>query len=143
MDGKPSARRRRHAVWVGLTPLRSEGSAPANADAADLTTLGLAVNLSAVTGGSAGDTVTNTGAATTLTGSAQADTLLGGTGNDTLRDGAGDGRLTGAGGNDNLAGGAGADTFVGNFLTGVDHVTDFTSGTDHLALAKSVTAAPC
>ena len=64
-----------------------------------------------------------------------------GTGNDTLLGGNGNDTLTGSGGNDSLTGGAGADTFVFNTLSGVDHVTDFTSGTDHIALAKSVMTA--
>mgnify|MGYP000149046262 CR=1 FL=1 len=85
--------------------------------------------------------MTNTGAATTLTGSAQADTLLGGTGNDSLLGGSGDDRLTGAGGSDLLTGGSRADNFVFTLLTGVDHITDFVSGTDHIALAKSVMTA--
>jgi Ca2+-binding RTX toxin-like protein len=56
---------------------------------ANLTTNALAVNLSAVTKGTVGYSVTNTGAASTLTGSALADTLTGGIGTDTLVGGLG------------------------------------------------------
>lgn len=90
-----------------------------------------------------------------LFGGAGNDVLLGGDGNDALLGGAGFDRLNGGAGNDVLdagsgtpvsatnhvtdllTGGAGNDTFV--FDTpgfGNDAVTDFTSGQDHLSLAK-------
>lgn len=64
--------------------------------------------------------------------------LDGGTGNDTLVGGDGEDRLIGGEGFDTLTGGLGADTFVFNVIeTGYrrDIVTDFTSGTDTIALA--------
>ncbi len=102
-----------------------------------LTTPGYTVDLG-LAAGPLGYAVTNTGSATTIVGSKFADTLLGGSGQDSLLGGAGDDRLTGGAGDDVLTGGAGGDTFVFNMLTGVDHVTDFTSGSDRLALVKSV-----
>ena len=62
----------------------------------------------------------------TITGNGAANIINGGDGNDVLR---------GLGGNDTLTGGAGADSFVfqapgGN--NGLDHITDFVSGTDKL-----------
>jgi subtilisin-like proprotein convertase family protein/subtilisin family serine protease len=74
-------------------------AATTNSGVAKITANGMAVNLSAVTTGSAGYSITNTGAATTLTGSALADSLTGGAGNDTL---------VGGGGNDTIVGGAGS-----------------------------------
>jgi Ca2+-binding RTX toxin-like protein len=82
-------------------------SGTTNSGTATLTTAGFSVDLSAVTGGTAGFSVTNTDAGTTLTGSALADTLIGGAGNDTMLGGTGD---------DGLMGGAGDDTFLAQYL---------------------------
>ncbi|SEO50513.1 Hemolysin-type calcium-binding repeat-containing protein, partial [Duganella sp. CF517] len=60
-----------------------------------------------------------------ITGNAAANRLIGGDGADVLDGGAG---------SDTLTGGAGADRFVLNNVLGTDTVTDFVSGTDHLAL---------
>ena len=49
----------------------------------------------------------------------------------------GDNRLAGRGGNDTLTGNGGADSFVFNLVPGdgtLDHITDFISGTDRIAL---------
>ena len=73
-----------------------------------ISTSGMAVNLAAVTTGSAGYSITNTGAATTLTGSALDDTLIGGIGNDSL------------------VGGLGNDTYVMDST--VDFITELLSG---------------
>ena len=101
----------------------------------NITTAGLAVNLSAVTKGTSGYNITDTGGATTLIGSALKDLIIGGTGNDLIV-----GRL----GNDTLTGGKGNDTFVFNTppnnKTNVDLITDFTSGKDHLQLSKAIFA---
>ena len=59
-------------------------AATSNSGVANISTNGMAVNLAAVTSGSAGYSITNTGSATTLTGSAFADTLKGGSGIDIL-----------------------------------------------------------
>ena len=103
---------------------------------------GVNVNLSAHTangGDATGDTFFNfqnlVGSATgnnTLIGDAAANALLGGAGNDFLR---------GLGGNDKLTGGAGIDTFV--FISGdsgLDEVTDFAVGVDHIELSKTFAA---
>src|SRR5262249_33652094 len=59
-----------------------------------------------------------------LTGSSAANTLIGGGGNDSL---------IGGGGSDWLTGGTGADHFVFNAQAdGMDHIVDFTLGTDSL-----------
>ena len=73
-------------------------------------------------------------AAFTGTGNALGNTIQSGAGNDVLNGLAGDDVLTGGAGSDRLTGGAGADTFVLNSLAGTDTITDFVSGTDHLAL---------
>ncbi len=60
--------------------------------------------------------------------------------NNSLTGNSGNNRLSGLSGNDTLTGGAGADTFVfgqAGATNGVDHVTDFQSGTDRLAFAAS------
>ena len=100
-----------------------------NNGTANITTSGLAVDLSAVTTGTNGFKVTNTGVATTLTGSALNDTLIGGTGDDTLAGGLGINTLTG---------GAGVDTFN---VTGTDTITDLgTGGADVLIVGAGATA---
>jgi Ca2+-binding RTX toxin-like protein len=67
-----------------------------------------------------------------LVGSNGADTLIGSSGNDIIVGGAG---------NDVLTGGSGADTFAftaaPNANKNLDRITDFTSGTDKLAFARS------
>ncbi len=65
-----------------------------------------------------------------LKGMAGDDTLIGGSGNDILQGGAG---------HDSLTGGLGGDTFRfdGPTAGSDDVVTDFTSGTDHVALSKT------
>ncbi|MDJ0820360.1 MAG: calcium-binding protein [Paracoccaceae bacterium] len=64
-----------------------------------------------------------------------ADRLFGGNGNDTLNGNQGNDRLSGGNGNDQLTGGLGVDTFVFEGTTiAEDVITDFTSGTDILAL---------
>jgi Ca2+-binding RTX toxin-like protein len=134
-------------------------SASSNSGFAALTTQGYAVDLSGITGGTTGFSVTNVGAGTALTGSLYADNLSGGSGadmlsggsgNDILTGGAGDDSLIGDAGKDRLSGGLGSDVLEGGFdddsfvfdqLAGVDHITDFTSGSDRLMLAKSAMAA--
>jgi serralysin len=70
------------------------------------------------------------------------DTLLGNIGDDTLLGGYGNDTLYGNPGNDILTGGAGNDIFVFNVApdvaTNVDTVTDFTVGTDILAVDDAV-----
>jgi len=93
---------------------------------------------------------TNTASAGfTFKAGAKASTLTGLTGADTLVGGAGADTLTGGVGIDTLTGGAGADTFVYatnaagavvSSLVSPDVITDFTSGTDKLQIAQTVTA---
>ena len=89
------------------------------------------------TGGAGNDFERGGLAADLLRGGAGADTLIGGGGADTLEGGAG---------HDTLTGGAGADTFrfvnPGTVLTADDTVTDFTLGTDKVALTGFGSGAP-
>lgn len=111
-------------VNATVTAAWTATGATANSGTANLTSAGFAVNLSAVTSGTAGFAVTNTGKAVSLTGSGLADSLTGGTGNDTLIGGGGMDTLTGGAGNDVMTGGAAGDRFV---LQGNDRVVDFNS----------------
>ena len=70
----------------------------------------------------------------TLTGGGNMDFLYGGAGNDTLSGGAADDLLSGGKGNDTLTGGTGADTFVFHNGGGLDTITDFAPGQDHIEL---------
>ncbi|MDH4480090.1 MAG: Ig-like domain-containing protein [Rhodoferax sp.] len=97
-----------------ITGAWNASAATTNSGVANISTNGMAVNLAAVTSGSAGFGITNTGTATALTGSALADTLIGGTGQDTLTGGAGNDSLDGGTGADTLLGGSGNDTYVVN-----------------------------
>jgi Ca2+-binding RTX toxin-like protein len=82
-------------------------------------------------------------------GGAGADTVVGSTGADTIGGGAGADTITGGNGGDSITGGAAADTFTYTAVaqstgTARDTVTDFTSGTDKLAVtldSSSSTAA--
>ncbi|MCR0983717.1 Ig-like domain-containing protein [Roseomonas populi] len=71
-----------------------------------------------------------------LLGGKGIDTLYGELGNDVLDGGDGDDILNGGAGSDRLSGGQGADLFVveGGLLAGVDTITDFQVGVDHLRL---------
>jgi Ca2+-binding RTX toxin-like protein len=118
------------AAWIAT-------AASANSGTANLTSAGFAVNLSAVTTGSTGFTVTNTGKAATFTGSGLADSLTGGTGNDTLIGGGGMDTLNGGAGNDVMTGGAAGDRFV---LQGNDTVVDFNSSDSDTVVATGLAA---
>jgi Ca2+-binding RTX toxin-like protein len=59
-------------------------------------------------------------------------------GNDTLDGGDRNDILIGGFGNDILTGGVGADSFVFERTRGIDHITDFTSGVDHVNLATAL-----
>jgi Ca2+-binding RTX toxin-like protein len=123
------------AAWTATT-------GTTNAGTATLTTNGFAVNFAAVTGGSAGYSVTNTGAATTLTGSKFADTLTGGTGNDTLLGGAGADSLVGGDGNDLFVVALATDLAFGETITGgggTDELRFTSTAASTLMLSTSVT----
>ena len=102
----------------------------------------LSVDASAVLNGLS---ITGNAGANSLTSTGYDDTLDGGMGNDTMVGGAGNDTLLGGGGNDRVTGGTGADVFVfntaPNAASNLDTITDFTSGTDRINLAKSVMAA--
>lgn len=86
------------------------------------------------TGNGLDNILTGNGVANTLSGLAGRDTLWGGAGDDTLKGGAGIDRLTG---------GTGADTFVFDTLetwAQRDKITDFTPGSDKIALDHTVFA---
>ena len=126
------------AAWTASATTVNHGTV-------NISTSGLAVDLSAVTAtttGNYGYHVTNTGAAATFTGSALDDWLTGGTGNDTLLGGNGADQLRGGAGNDTLTGGAGADFFIfdttPSATTNKDTITDFVSGTDKLEFSKAI-----
>jgi serralysin len=84
------------------------------------------------------ENLTGSGFDDALTGSAGANILEGGAGNDVLNGGKGNDRICGGQGSDRLTGGAGEDTFVfASPLHGIDVVTDFRSGTDHLEISAA------
>ena len=122
------------AAWTATSSTNNSGTA-------NITTNGLVVNLSAVTGGANGYSVTNIGAAATLTGSGLNDILIGGLGNDTLSGGLGNDTLDGGLGNDTLTGGAGSDVFrfdtALNASTNVDRIVDFALG-DQIQLDHAI-----
>uniref|UniRef100_UPI0038BB691F M10 family metallopeptidase C-terminal domain-containing protein n=1 Tax=Limnohabitans sp. TaxID=1907725 RepID=UPI0038BB691F len=114
------------AAWAATSDSFNDGTA-------NLTTKGMAVDLSGITHGQ-GWNVTNAGAGTTITGSQFNDVVTGGAGNDILISGAGNDVLIGGKGSDTLTGGVGADTFRLSGDTKTDHITDFVSGTDRIEL---------
>jgi len=94
-----------------------------------------------IDGGIAGDSLTGGDQNDTLDGGPGDDALNGGTGDDTLRGGAGDDGLAGGPGADTLHGGPGADLLAGGpgadrfaLSEGDGRITDFTPGTDAIAL---------
>lgn len=66
------------------------------------------------------------------------DLLDGGAGNDLLEGGGGADVLVGNGGTDTLTGGLGEDVFVITATGGRDRITDFSLGSDHLALDSTL-----
>ena len=127
---------------VTLVASWEASSASKNNGAVTITSNGYNVNLSAVTEGTKGWSVTNTAAtAVRFEGSAFNDSLDGGTAKDTLVGGAGDDTLVGGGGGDVLTGGTGADTFrlSGDLKTAT--FNDFVPGTDVVELVKAVFSA--
>lgn len=65
--------------------------------------------------------------------------LFGGKGDDTLIGGAGDDQISGDLGNDLLTGGEGNDIFILIPNGGLDTITDFEPGVDHLMLTNGLT----
>jgi len=106
------------------------------------------INAAGVTGAVSVTAATAAAGFSLTTGGAN-DVLNGATGNDTLSGGAGNDTITGGVGVDRLTGGSGADTFVFaangtgavvSSLAAPDVITDFTSGTDKLQIAQTITA---
>lgn len=92
-----------------------------------------------VTGGGGADVLTGGAAADTISGGAGTDALVGNGGADSLSGGDGNDSLTGNAGNDTLIGGAGTDYFAFTANTdGTDVITDFTAGTDRIAIANAI-----
>jgi len=108
-----------------------------------------AVSNMTVTGGSGALTFTSGSGADSITGGDGADLLTGGSGNDTIVGGQGADTLVGGVGTDSLTGGAGADhfRFAESIASGTpgasrnDVVTDWTDGTDFIAVAAADTFA--
>jgi Ca2+-binding RTX toxin-like protein len=72
------------------------------------------------------------------TGNDLGNEISGGNGKDKLYGGSGDDLLIGGAGNDILNGGDDADLFLLDSLSGIDKITDFTKGQDHIVLDSSV-----
>lgn len=72
-----------------------------------------------------------------LTGNSAGNSLVGLGGNDRLSGLGGNDTVRGDSGSDTMTGGAGADQFLFNSTNGADLVTDFTGGSDKLALSQS------
>ena len=103
-----------------ITAAWTATSSTVNNGVANVSTNGLAVNVSAATG-SNGFSITDVGAATTLTGSNGNDSLTGGNGNDVLNGGLGSDTINGGLGNDTINGGTGIDNLTGG--AGIDTFT--------------------
>ncbi|MEB3341347.1 calcium-binding protein [Okeania sp.] len=97
-----------------------------------------------VNGGTGNDVINGGAGNDTLNGGSGNDNLIGGSGRDELIGRTGNDRLTGNSGNDTLTGGGGKDRFIydserrfrtGDF--GVDTITDFIVGQDHIVLDKT------
>ena len=98
-----------------------------------------AVTFSATTA-AAGAKLTGGQSADAITGGTGADTLIGGAGNDTITGGVGIDRLTGDAGADRFVYAANAAGAVVSSLAAPDVITDFTSGTDKIQIAQTLTA---
>lgn len=103
------------AANATVTSAYTATSATRNAGTVNLSTDGIAVNLSASQGPNGYNVTAASAAAITVTGSIGNDTLTGNDGNDSLDGGDGSDSLVGGAGNDDLVGGAGSDTLVGGF----------------------------
>jgi len=105
-----------------------------------------------ITAGSGNDSVNGNKGNDTIDGGSGDDTLRGGQDQDSISGGQGNDNLTGDLGDDTLIGGAGFDTLTGaagvdrfqfsgtdaNFTSQADVVTDYTDGTDKIALGFTV-----
>ena len=161
--GKQMASAYTNAVNLAATAstiksLDINGAGKVTVDANAITTL----TMVDATGNSAGATVSATGATARVTfnggagddmftGGTQRDILNGGGGKDMLVGGDGDDIITGGAGADTLTGGAGADSFrftsasdsrvlfgKGGAASGFDMITDWATGTNVIALSRSL-----
>jgi Ca2+-binding RTX toxin-like protein len=110
-----------------------------NSGEVKISSSGFNVDLSAISAGTKGWSVSNTAStAVRFDGSAFSDSLVGGIAKDTLSGGAGDDTLVGGGGGDVLTGGVGSDTFrLGGDLKAATF-TDFVSGVDVIELDNAL-----
>ena len=125
----------------------SAGASVTSYDATDATGAQTTSNITfsalgaTVKGGSGTDTLTGGAGSDTIHGNAGNDTISGAAGKDTIEGGAGNDSITGGTGADTMSGGDGADVFTiadGDSVTsGMDVISDFTSGTDRLVLGQS------
>lgn len=93
-----------------------------------------------VSGGDGTDSVAGDLGNDFVYGNAGNDSLRGGRENDQLFGGDGSDSLWGDLGNDTLSGGSGADVFVFGATSGVDVISDFQDGTDHLQISPTIFA---
>jgi len=120
------------ASWVASVASKNSGEVK-------LYSAGYDVDLSAISEGTKGWSVTNTAATSVrFDGSAFNDSLVGGVAKDTLSGGAGDDTLVGSGGGDVLTGGAGSDTFRLGTDFKTETFTDFVPGTDVIELDRAL-----
>ena len=141
---------------VGVTSANLTTLTVNSGGAAPITITGGGVLLKTINAAGVGGTVAFTATAAntlpagfSLTGGAGGSSLTGFNGADTLTGGAGNDTITGGVGVDSMTGGAGADTFVFNVnatgaivssLAAPDTIVGFTSGTDKLQIAQTITA---
>ena len=112
-------------------------------------TMASATGATSITGTANNDNIGASSVAASVTAGAGADTITGGTLNDTINGGDGNDSITGGVGKDSMTGGAGVDTFVfaqpaagavTSNQANPDTITDFTTGTDKLQIAQSMSA---
>jgi Ca2+-binding RTX toxin-like protein len=120
------------ASWLASAASKNSGDVK-------ISSSGYNVDLSAISQGTKGWSVSNTAStAVRFDGSAFDDSLVGGVAKDTLSGGAGDDTLVGGGGGDVLTGGVGIDTFrLGGDLKAATF-TDFVSGVDVIELDNAL-----
>lgn len=123
-----------------LTRSNSDDIRLLNAQFAAADTFSLSEFADRVTSRGGNDTVHGNGGNDTIYGENGLDLLYGDEGSDYIYGGNGNDTLSGGAGSDYLAGGAGNDIFVFNGQAGIDHITDFSSGRDHIHLDSSVMA---
>jgi hypothetical protein len=124
---------------VTLVASWEASAASKNSGEVKISSSGYNVDLSAISQGTNGWSVSNTAStAVRFDGSAFSDSLVGGVAKDTLSGGAGDDTLVGGGGGDVLTGGTGIDTFrLGGDLKAATF-TDFVSGVDVIELDNAL-----